>query len=351
MQDDLQYRPVDALVGNSSAIQRISDQLAKAALTNVPVLITGESGTGKELAARLLHDWSSRRSYRFLKVNCPAIPTYLFDSELFGYAPESVLGAQKQRAGKCELADKGTLFLDEIGELDLTLQPKLLHAMQDFRMARLGALEEQAMDIRLICATNRNLEADVASGKFRSDLFYRINVVRIHMPPLREHLSDLPLLIDHFLKMYGALFGSVQKPLTSSYMRALQSYRWPGNVRELENLARRYVVMGVEEPLFRVQIESEDRRSFAPREIDLTTPLRVQTKRAIQQLERNIILNVLQAHQWNRKKTARSLDVSYRVLLSKIKEANLQPARSIPTSGNEGPTASIEESQSVNSIK
>jgi two-component system, NtrC family, response regulator AtoC len=350
MRDELQYRPMDALVGNSSAIQRISDQLAKAALTNVPVLITGESGTGKEHAARLLHELSSRRSYRFLKVNCPAIPAHLFDSELFGYEPEADMETQEPRPGKCQLADKGTLFLDEIGELDPALQPKLLHAMQDFRLARPSAFEERATDIRLICATNRNLEADVASGKFRSDLFYRLNVIRIHMPPLREHLSDLPLLIDHFLKMYGALFGAVQKPLTASYLRSLQNYGWPGNVRELENLARRYVVMGVEEPLFRPQADSSLRRSFIPQEIDLTTPLRVQTKRAIQELERNIILNVLQAHQWNRKKTARSLDVSYRVLLSKIKEANLQSVRSLPTVLTDS-TASIEESHSMNGVK
>jgi two-component system, NtrC family, response regulator AtoC len=351
MQDNLRYRPVDALVGNSQAIHRISDQLAKAALTNVPVLITGESGTGKELAARLLHDLSTRRSYSFLKVNCPAIPTHLFENEFFGHESVTDPGAPELRAGKCEQADKGTLFMDEIGELDPTLQPKLLYALPDFRMTCTGATEEQAMDIRLICATNRNLEVDVASGKFRSDLFYRINVVRIHMPPLRDHLSDLPLLINHFLKRYGALFGVVQRPLSSSYLRALQSYRWPGNVRELENLAKRYVVMGIEEPLFRVSSESEERRSFTPEDLDITTPLRVQTKRAIQQLERNIILNVLQAHQWNRKKTARSLDVSYRVLLSKIKEGNLQSVRSTTTSRKDVSTALLEESQSVGSMK
>ena len=163
------------LLGESPAILRINEQLQKAALIHVPILITGESGTGKELAARRLHDLSNRRAHNFLKVNCPAIPHQLFESELFGHEPGAFTNAKEARAGKFELAHQGTLFLDEIGELDLALQAKLLHALQDFQVVRLGALQERPVDIRLICATNRSLEVEVAKNQFRSDLFYRIN--------------------------------------------------------------------------------------------------------------------------------------------------------------------------------
>jgi transcriptional regulator with PAS, ATPase and Fis domain len=316
-------RPDEALIGDSPTIHRISDQLQKAALTEVPVLITGESGTGKELAARLLHSSSVRHANNFLKVSCPAIPNQLFESELFGHDQGAFTGANESKAGKCELADRGTLFLDEIGELDLALQPKLLHALQDFRVVRLGAVNERSIDIRLICATNRNLEAEVARGGFRSDLFYRINVVRIQMPSLRERSSDVPILMDHFVRLYAARFGRRPVPLGSSFMRLLESYHWPGNIRELENMAKRYVVMGGEEHVLSTIRQPEEFRPLLPQVIDLTTPLRVQTKRAIQDLERSIILGVLEAHKWNRRKTARSLDISYRALLYKIKESGL----------------------------
>ena len=315
------YRPAESLLGNSPAIHRVSELIHKAALTEVPVLITGESGTGKELAARLLHDLSVRHEHNFLKVNCPAIPNQLFESELFGHDPGAFTGAKEAKAGKFEQADQGTLFLDEIGELDPALQSKLLHTLQDFKVVRLGALYERTVDVRLICATNRDLEAEVAKGGFRTDLFYRINVLRIEMPSLRERASDVPLLMNHFVRVYSELFGGRPGPLSSSFMSQLESYHWPGNIRELENLAKRYVVLGDEN-----QIASE----FHPRgedDIDLNTPLRVQTKRAVQHLERKIILGVLQAHKWNRRKTARSLDISYRALLYKIKEAGLPPVR------------------------
>jgi two-component system response regulator AtoC len=320
---EIQVRPTVALLGNSSAIHRTSAQLQKAALTEVPVLITGESGTGKELAARLLHDLSARRAHNFLKVSCPAIPNQLFESEFFGHEPGAFTGAKESRAGKCEQADKGTLFLDEIGELDLSLQPKLLHALQDFRVVRLGAVEERSIDIRLICATNRDLELEVTNGRFRTDLFYRINVLRIQMPALRERVSDVPILMNHFIRLYSGQYGGNPMPLSPALMKLLESYHWPGNIRELENMAKRYVVLGGEEHILSVMKQPEEFRSSAPDLTDLTTPLRVQTKRAVQHLERKIILGVLEAHKWNRRKTARSLDISYRALLYKIKEVGL----------------------------
>jgi DNA-binding NtrC family response regulator len=312
------YRPVEVLIGDSPAIHRISTQLQKAALTEVPVLITGESGTGKELAARLLHNLSPRRDRNFLKVSCPAMPNQLFESELFGHEP-GVTTAKEPNAGKCVQDNKGTLFLDEIGELDLGLQAKLLHALQDFRVVRLETVDERAIDSRLICATNRDIEVEVVKGGFRTDLFYRINVLRIHMPALRERASDVPILMNHFIRMYRKQFGGKAAQLSSSLMRLLESYHWPGNVRELENMAKRYVVLGEEEHMLSVMQQPEEPFDV----IDLTTPLRVQTKRATQHLERKIILGVLEAHQWDRRKTARSLDISYRALLYKIKEVGL----------------------------
>jgi len=328
MHESVGYRPAVALLGSSPVIHRVSEQIQKAALTEVPVLITGESGTGKELAARLLHDLSARREHNFLKVNCPAIPNQLFESELFGHDPGAFTGAKEAKAGKFELADQGTLFLDEIGELDLALQSKLLHALQDFKVVRLGGVDEHAVDVRLICATNRDLEAEVLKGGFRTDLFYRINVLRIEMPSLRERASDVPILMNHFIHLYSERFGGSPAPLSSSFVSLLESYHWPGNIRELENLAKRYVVLGDEDQIISVLREPSELNQLGVDAIDLNTPLKIQTKRAVQHLERKIILGVLQAHKWNRRKTARSLDISYRALLYKIKEAGLPPVRS-----------------------
>jgi two-component system, NtrC family, response regulator AtoC len=344
------YRSAEVLIGDSPAIHRIGAQLQKAALTEVPVLITGESGTGKELAARLLHDLSSRRANTFLKVSCPAISNQLFESELFGNEPGVLTEAKGSKTGKCEPAnkDKDTLFLDEIGELNLSLQAKLLHALQDFRVVRLGAVEERAIDIRLICATNRDLEAEVANGGFRKDLFYRINVLRIQMPALRERASDVPILMNHFIRVYSGRFGGNPAPLSSSFMKVLEAYHWPGNIRELENMAKRYVVLGGEGHMQSLMRQTEDLRLPTPEVIDLTTPLRIQTKRAVQHLERKIILGVLEAHKWNRRKTARSLDISYRTLLYKIKEVGLPAVSSSKSPLKELPLHDLRDISRIN---
>ncbi len=300
-------QPGDYFIGNSPEIYRICDQLQKASLTNIPVLITGESGTGKGLAAQLLHEMSTRCANKFLKLNCSAMSSQFFELELFS---------------KAEQVDRGTLFLDEIGELDLALQSKLLHMLRDFRFMGLSGENERPIDVLLICATNRDLEAEIANGAFRADLFHRINVLRMQMPALRDCVADVPILMSHFVKLYSQKFGKDPVPPSPSFMKALESYHWPGNTRELENMAKRYVVLGGEEHVLSVMKPSPQQlaRSEA---IDLTTPLRVQTKRAIRNLERKIILSVLEAHNWNRRKTARSLDISYRTLLYKIKEGGL----------------------------
>lgn len=317
------------LLGQSPAIQRAIRQIQDAAAVDVAVLIMGESGTGKELAARMLHQLSRRSRHPMVKVNCPAIPGQLFESELFGHEPGAFTGARSSRPGKFELANHGTLFLDEIGELDVALQSKLLRAVQDFRIVRLGGVEEHEVNVRLICGTNRNLEEEVKRGNFRSDLYYRINVVQIEMPPLRRRSEDVPLLFQHFVRLYGNQYGRRPEPISTSAMRILEKYHWPGNMRELENLAKRYVVLGGEEHVLSALRDPREDAFPMPEAVDLNTPLRIQTKRAVQSLERRIILDVLRAHKWNRRKAARSLDISYRALLYKIKEAGLPPIRNV----------------------
>jgi transcriptional regulator with PAS, ATPase and Fis domain len=313
------------LLGESSAINEVRAQLKRAAATDAPLLITGESGTGKDLAARVLHELSSRGKNTMVKVNCPAIPSQLFESELFGYEPGAFTGAKIAKPGKFEMARKGTLFLDEIGELDFALQSKLLRVLQDFKVVRLGSVEERTIDVRLISGTNRDLEACINDGSFRADLFYRINILNIKMPALRARIGDVPILFDHFIRIYSDQFGTKPKSMSGSAMQILEKYSWPGNLRELKNLAKRYVVLGGEEYVLSSLRESP---SEVPTEItDINTPLRIQTKRALQALERRIILDVLRAHKWNRRSTARSLDISYRALLYKIKEAGLPSIR------------------------
>ena len=315
------------LLGESPAIQAVREQLRHAAATDAPVLLTGESGTGKDLAARILHQLSRRSRYNMVKVNCPAIPSQLFESELFGYESGAFTGARIAKPGKFEMASHGTLFLDEIGELDVALQAKLLRVLQDFKVARLGAVEERPVDVRLICGTNRELDAEVAAGRFRSDLFYRINVLNIRMPSLRARPGDVPILLNHFIGIFSDQFGQKPKAISSCAMQILEKYSWPGNLRELENLAKRFVVLGGEEHILSSLREPGAGELFPFQAADINTPLRVQTKRAVQTLERRIILDVLRAHKWNRRSTARSLDISYRALLYKIKEAGLPSIR------------------------
>lgn len=308
-------------------MQTVREQLRHAASTDAPVLLTGESGTGKELAARVLHQLSSRARASLVKVNCPAIPSQLFESELFGYESGAFTGARIAKPGKFETASRGTLFLDEIGEIDLGLQAKLLRVLQDFKVARLGGIEERLVDVRLICGTNRDLEAEVEAGRFRPDLYYRINVLNIRMPSLRVRNGDVPILFNHFIQRFCDQFGQKPTSISSSAMQLLEQYSWPGNLRELENLAKRFVVLGGEEHILSALREPGNRDSIPLDTIDLNTPLRIQTKRAVQTLERRIILDVLRAHKWNRRSTARSLDISYRALLYKIKEAGLPSIR------------------------
>ncbi|MGQ9634563.1 MAG: sigma-54-dependent transcriptional regulator [Bryobacteraceae bacterium] len=231
------------IIGESVPIKALRQQLALMAGTNGRVLIYGESGVGKELVARALHSMSARASQPFVEVNCAAIPEELIESELFGHRKGSFTGAHEDKTGKFAKADGGTLFLDEVGDMSLKTQAKVLRVLDEQRFEPVGASESVQVDVRVIAATNKNLQEEIERGNFREDLFYRLNVIPFHVPPLRERLEDIPLLAEHFLREFAAEYGRKPKELTPEAVRVLQSYHWPGNVRELRNLMERIVIM------------------------------------------------------------------------------------------------------------
>src|SRR5437660_3829451 len=231
----------EEIVGQSSALTQVLDQVKTVAPSDATVLILGETGTGKELIARAVHRLSSRAAGNFVKVNCAAIPTGLLESELFGHEKGAFTGAISQKVGRMELADKGTLFLDEVGEIPIELQPKLLRVLQDHEFERLGSNRTVRVDLRLIAATNRNLSEQVSEGAFRSDLFYRLNVFPIQMPPLRDRRSDIPPLVRHFVKKLARRMDKHIETIPSETMEALIHWHWPGNIRELEKSIERSV--------------------------------------------------------------------------------------------------------------
>src|ERR1700745_830486 len=241
--------PESIVFGNSDAMTALRSRLDKVAAANVPVLIHGESGTGKDIIARMIHGRSPWRTGPYVKVNCPAIPGTLLESELFGYEKGAFTGAYGTKPGRVELAHRGTLFLDEISELDLALQSKLLQLLQDGQFCRIGAQEDKRVEVRVVCATNRQLDVEIESGTFRQDLFYRINVVNLHMPALRERRADIEDLVSFFLDYYNRKYNCRAKALSSELMAVLQKYHWPGNIRELENQIKRYVILGSEEAI------------------------------------------------------------------------------------------------------
>jgi len=321
--------PPEAVVfGRSEAMQALRDRMDKVASANVPVLIQGESGTGKDIIARMIHGLSPWKTGPFVKVNCPAIPGTLLESELFGYEKGAFTGAYGSKPGRVELAHRGTLFLDEISELDLALQSKLLQLLQDGQFCRIGAQEDKKVEVRVVCATNRRLEDEIESGTFRQDLYYRINVVNLRMPPLRERRGDIDDLVDYFLEYYNRKYNCRARSLSAELMSALQKYHWPGNIRELENLVKRYVILGNED-VISSDLVTREQEYFNP-DLNLDGPISLKklTRQATRELERKVILKVLQANHWNRKEAARALSISYRALLYKIRDAGLPPNRS-----------------------
>ncbi len=318
--------PLDIIFGKTAAMLAVRNKLERVAETDVPVLIQGESGTGKEIAVRLLHALSLRSRGSLVKVSCPAIPSSLLETELFGYEKGAFTGAMTTKLGRVEQAHQGTLFLDEVGSLDIAVQSKLLQVLQDGTFVRVGGHEPRSIATRLVSASNGDLRSQVEEGTFRLDFLFRINAVTINLPPLRQRIADLPVLIDYFIEHYAKTFNHTPELLSKSAVRLMQSYHWPGNIRQLENLIRSYVLIGSEEALVAEMMPDAARSSSGiTTEIDLNEPVSLKriTKQATQDLERQIILKVLQANSWNRQKTAKWLQISYRSLLYKLSEAGM----------------------------
>ena len=334
--------PDNIIFGHSEAMQALRSRLRRVAAANVPVLITGESGTGKDIFARIINALSPWKTGPYVKFNCPAIPGTLLESELFGYERGAFTGAVGSKPGRVELAHRGTLFLDEISELDLSLQSKLLQLLQDGQFCRIGAQEDKKVEVRVVCATNRNLDSEIESGTFRQDLYYRINVVNLRMPALRERRGDIEDLCHYFLEYYNRKFNCRARPLSSEVLAVLQKYHWPGNIRELENLIKRYVILGQEEVITADLVQREP-EFFSP-EISLDCPISLKklTRQCVRDLERKVILKVLQHHHWNRKQAARTLGISYRALLYKIRDAGLPSNRALRLQQAEKNAAELE---------
>jgi two-component system, NtrC family, response regulator AtoC len=337
------------LFGTSPKMEEVKQTIEQVADTTATVLIRGESGTGKEVVARMVYVHSIRRDKPFVKVNCAAIPHELLESELFGYEPGAFTGANRQKLGKFDLANQGTLFLDEISEMHPALQAKLLHVLQDGEFARLGGKRDIAVDVRVLAATNKALERAVEEGQFREDLFYRLNVVTIHIPPLRERREEIPVFIDFFLSKYSEFYGKTPPPFSEYAVGRMMEYNWPGNIRELENLVKRYVIVGKESQIIRElsthkPIVSSGNQVWTAKPVSdggaqagmpaPVVPFASQTnadgntempslleigRRAAMQAEREAIERVLAQTRWNRRQAAKILKISYKALLNKLK--------------------------------
>jgi two-component system response regulator AtoC len=328
---------IELLFRNSERMRAVEDIVRRAADTNATILLQGESGTGKEMVARAIHYISDRRDKPFLKVNCASLPGELLESELFGHEKGAFTGAHRRKPGKFELAHRGTFLLDEIGEMPLGLQAKLLHVLQDGQFFRVGGSEVITSDARLIAATNKNLASVMATGLFREDLYYRLNVVAISIPPLRERREEIPVLVDYFMGRFCRQYNRDALKISAATMRLLQDYAWPGNVRELENMIKRAVVLQTE-TLLQQEIALRSEKPWAPKpEGGPPTPptqppasapeaemgLKDIARRAAMAAEKAVIKEVLEKVRWNRAEAARLLKISYKAMLYKIRQVGL----------------------------
>ena len=306
------------LIGESPSMKALRAQIEMAAQSNSRVLITGESGSGKELVARLLHGMSSRSGRPFVELNCAAMPYELIESELFGHEKGSFTGAFEKKKGKFELADRGTLFLDEIGDMSLQTQSKVLRVIETQDFQRVGGNTTIKVDVRIIAATNKDLTEEVKRGKFRDDLFFRLNVVPIVVPPLREHKEDIPALVDHFVKSLAAEYGQPPKRIMADAIKSLQEYGWPGNIRELKNLIERLVIMTPSADIHAKDFHLAGRHEGADYFNCRTL------KQAREAFERDFIARKLEENSWNVSKTAEILDIERSNLHRKIKAYHIQ---------------------------
>ena len=316
--------PEELIFGSSAAMHPVRVVVRKILRTDVPVLIQGDNGTGKGLLAKYIHSRSLFSAGRFVKVNCAAIPGALLESELFGYEKGSFTDAKSAKPGYVELADGGTLFLDEIADLDLSLQAKLLQLLQDGQYSRIGDDYEKHVNIRVICATNRNLDREIEAGRFRQDLFYRINVVTVRLPSLRERREDITMLADYFLERLNARYERNAPPFPEEVVESFAQKEWRGNIRELENFVARYAILGsLEGGLPEATTVRPPSAVQAKVALNGTIPLKQIARQAVREMESNVILKVLRENKWNRRKAAQALNISYRALIYKIQEAGL----------------------------
>ncbi|NIV92309.1 response regulator [candidate division KSB1 bacterium] len=304
------------MVGRSPAMNDVLEQISKVAPTNGRVLIFGESGTGKELIARAIHENSARKDGAFIKVNCAAIPEELIESELFGSEKGAYTGAHQTREGKFSLADGGTIFLDEVGDMSLKVQAKVLRVLQEDEFEKVGGHKTEKVDVRVLAATNKNLEEEVRSGRFREDLFFRLNVVPIVSPPLRRRKADIPILIEHFIERYSRENGCRKKNLTSEAIQALQGYDWPGNIRELKNMVERLMIMCSSDT---IKVEDLPPNIHSPTQpVALKMDSGMTLKELRESVEREYILQALKNNKWNVSQAAKDLDIDRTNLHKKI---------------------------------
>ncbi len=324
---------LENIVGRDPRMLKVYEMIQSVADTRATVLITGESGTGKSLVARAIHRASSRRDKPFVEVACGALPETLLESELFGHVAGAFTGATHERVGKFMLAHEGTIFLDEIATASPAMQVKLLRVLQDFEFEQVGGTRTFVVDTRVILATNEDLGRAVAEGRFRQDLYYRINVINIELPPLRQRVSDIPLLAQHFLKRIARESGKKVEGFSEAAMHALEAYAWPGNVRELQNVIERAVLLG-KGRLIGVEDLPQSIFAAGPRAVE---PLGSRTlKQALATPERQLILEALEAHRWNRQATARTLGINRTTLYKKMKRLGLEgPPRTLAHLGKE----------------
>jgi two-component system response regulator PilR (NtrC family) len=309
------------LISKSPKMRSIYEIIEKISGVNVNVLITGETGTGKESVARVIHYNSPRKEKAFVTINCAAIPEPLLDSELFGHVKGAYTGAVKDRVGLLGVADRGTLLLDEVTELPLSIQKKLLFLLSERAFKRVGGKNDIKVDVRIISATNKDLEQEIKKGKFREDLFYRLNVIQINIPPLRERKDDIPMLVNHFIKKYNLETGKDIKGISPKALKQLLSYDFPGNIRELENIIEKSVFLETSQTIREVQVSSFRKRMRVPKTI--IHPVRmpdegIDLKKSIQDMEKNLILKALKRTRGSKKATAELLNISLRTLKFKL---------------------------------
>ena len=346
-QDGRQASMAPALIGKSKAIIRIRELIEHVGDAGLNIVISGDSGVGKEVVAQNLYYKSRRKDKPFIKINCAALPDGLLESELFGYERGAFTGADRKKRGQFELAHEGILFLDEIGDMSLPLQAKLLHALQSGVFTPLGSEKEVKTDAWIIAATNQELEQNVKNGLFREDLYYRLNIIRISVPPLCKRPDDIPLLIDYYIDQYGSQFDfkPIAKP-SSDVMDKLVSYHWPGNVRELQNVLKRCMVVSNWEDIVHEinDVTYEDKSASAKLAVNDTPivdnlvnlegedspdsasfSLKTIKKKALDRIEKEVISNILAQTGWNRSKAAKILKISYKTLLYKIRDLHIHP--------------------------